>query len=285
MISTGSVIPVQYMHMMIKIIRASAISFAFLACAVTAQAQVYEGRIEALQRLDISSQLDAVVELIHFEPGQRVAKGDLLFTLDSTDSKLQVQLAEANVQRTTALIDLARQDLERAEKLKARGVGSDVQLLKAKGAKALAEAVQAEASAKLTRAQTELVRTQIYAPIPGVIGSPHVHPGGFAEVGQDNALAQIVQLDPIRLIYEIPYAERITALRLEDLTNIEESLQTIRLRIEISPERMYSDLAKPSFMSSDVDPGTGRVMIWAQVKNPGHVLRPGLQVRAHVVVP
>ncbi len=77
----------------------------------------------------------------------------------------------------------------RAEELKTRGVVSDVQLLRAKGATALAEAVQAQAIANLSRAQTELERTDIHASISGVIGHLRVDFGGFVDVGQDNALA------------------------------------------------------------------------------------------------
>jgi len=238
----------------------------------------YSGRIEALTRADVSTVIDAIVTEIHFQAGQTVHAGDRLFSLDRTDFELGLRTAEANVKRTRALLETARQDMERAERLKERGSISGVQYLRAKGAEALAEAVNEQTMAELRVAQTNLARTVIRAPISGVIGPPQVNIGTYAQAGSKKWLARIVQLDPVLLTYQIPYIDRSQGLGIEDAAFPESLLRMIELQVVVGEDRMHPEPAVPMHVSPGVDPDTGMLTVWAEVANPDKSLRPGMKV-------
>ncbi len=238
----------------------------------------YVGRIEALTQADVSTVVDSIITEILFEPGQTVTAGDPLFILDSTDFELKLQTAQANVHRSAALLDSAQQDLRRAQLLKQRGSISDVRLLKATGALALAEAVHEQTLAELEEARTNLARTVVRAPITGVIGLPEARIGTYAQSGNKKRLARIVQLDPVRLSYQFPYVTRLRQMRINDLSLPESLLRVIDLKIVVGGAWVYDQTATPTYVSPDVDPVTGMITIWARVPNPDQLLRPGMQV-------
>ncbi len=57
----------------------------------------------------------------HFSDGQTVKKGDLLFTIDPDLFQVAVDTAQAEVARTGAQLDFAREDFERAQALVRNG--------------------------------------------------------------------------------------------------------------------------------------------------------------------
>ncbi len=238
----------------------------------------YPGRIEALTKADVSTVIDAIVTEIHFQAGQTVHVGDRLFSLDRTDFELRLRTAEANVKRTGALLETARQDMERAERLRERGSISDVQYLRAKGAEALAEAVNEQTLAELRVAQTNLARTEIYAPITGVIGLPQVDIGTYAQSGSKKRLAKIVQLDPVLLSYEVPYAERLRKLGGKNAAFPGSLLKMRDLQVVVGGNWQHPEPAVPTFVSPGVDPDTGMLTVWARVANPDKTLLPGMKV-------
>lgn len=248
------------------------------ACAQAADTEAFPGRIEAMVRADVTTEVSGIVQEIHFEAGQTVKKGDLLFTLDDTDFLLGLEEAEANVMRADALHVAAKQDFERTEALKARGSVADVQVLKAKGALALAEAVLHQTEVQLKGARADLERSVIRAPLSGVIGPSWIEIGAYAEPGSSRVMAQIVQLDPVLLSYEVPYVERLEQLDISDLTALEDLLSKVTLKIQISDTWFHPHQTRPRHAAAEVDAQTGKTTLWAEVPNPRFLLRPGMRV-------
>jgi RND family efflux transporter MFP subunit len=238
----------------------------------------FPGRIEALNRADVSNAIASIVSEIHFKPGQIVRAGDRLFTLDPTDFELAVETERANVLRAEATLKSARQDFERLSTLKSRGSVSKVQVLKSEVALAFGEAVIAQSKAKLMAAEIDLSRSVIRAPISGVISPATVSIGTYVKTGRA-PLASIVQLDPVRLAFEVPYIERIELLGLDDLRFPESLLNRVLLSIIISDTWVYSQTTRPDNVAGEVDAVSGTLTIWAELANPNGLLRPGMRVQ------
>ena len=69
-----------------------------------------------------------------------------------------------------------------------------------------AEAALAAARASLETAEVDLGETDIRSPIDGLIGRQEVDVGNYVGRGQANLLATVSQLDPIRLVFNVPEA-------------------------------------------------------------------------------
>jgi RND family efflux transporter MFP subunit len=256
--------------------------FVLLAAHVTADptetnSTAFPGRIEALNQADVSTEVASVVSMIHFKPGQLVQAGETLFTLDPTDFELSLETQRVNVLRAEATLKSAEQDFARLLKLKKRGSATGVQVLKAEVAEAFADAVRAETQAGLRAAQIELDRTVIRAPISGVISPARVSVGSYVKTGSA-PLANIVQLDKVRLSYQVPYVARIEQLNIKELLFPDSLLSRVLLTVKVTDTWYHPQTTKPSHVSSRVDYASGAITIWAELANPTGLLRPGMRV-------
>ncbi|WP_146348048.1 efflux RND transporter periplasmic adaptor subunit [Falsiphaeobacter marinintestinus] len=238
----------------------------------------FPAQIEPLRRADVNAAVESTIEKIHFEAGQTIAAGDIVVTLDNRKYQLAVKNAEANYRRAEKVLEGARSEFERTQKLKDRGTVSGVQMLKAKVSVVLSEAVLDQAQATLETEQTNLNRTVLRAPITGIISRPKLDVGGLVSPGFSPPLAHIVQMDPILVAYKIPYLERLNQLGVEQLTDLDDMLSQVELTIKVSDTWTYEHKARPKHGSAGVDPETGEMTIWAEVPNPRYLLRPGLRV-------
>ncbi|MGA7625949.1 MAG: efflux RND transporter periplasmic adaptor subunit, partial [Candidatus Acidiferrales bacterium] len=128
------------------------------------------GTAEAFSTVSIKSQVNAVLEQVHFRQGDFVKKGDLLFTLDARPFQSSLAQAQANLARDRAQEELNKVQAARYEKLYAAGVAPKEQFdqmkANADAQEALVHADQAaEQSAKL-----QLQYCTIYSPVDGRTG-------------------------------------------------------------------------------------------------------------------
>src|SRR5580700_11019137 len=80
------------------------------------------GTAEAYSTVSIKSQVNAILEQVHFKQGDFVKKGDLLFTLDGRPFQSALAQSEANLARDKAQAELNQVQSARYQKLYAAGV-------------------------------------------------------------------------------------------------------------------------------------------------------------------
>jgi membrane fusion protein (multidrug efflux system) len=139
----------------------------------------------------VTSQIEGRVAEVRVVDSQKVAKGDVLVVIDPTDATLALaqtdaDLARAKAQEKAAAAELLRAaiDLKRRVALSGSGAVSGDELTKVRDsssvAKANLEAAQAAvalAQARHDRAQVDLDRSVILAPVDGVVARREVQPG------------------------------------------------------------------------------------------------------------
>ncbi len=128
---------------------------------------------------------------------QSVKKGDVLVTIDQTDVKLQISLAEAELERAKAAVSAAESEIQRANtELKRRlalidsGSVSADELTAAKNAANTAKANLEAANAvvtlsktKIEQAKVDLDRTVVRSPVDGVVAKRQVQLGQKVQAG------------------------------------------------------------------------------------------------------
>ncbi len=240
---------------------------------------VFDGRIEPLRHAEVSARIEGVVSAIHFSGGQIVSKGDLLFELAPKSYEAAVLAAQANLDRAEATLRQMQFVLDQQSKLRSKGVASELRYQEAVSEVAVAKAELAEARADLMRAELELARTKLTAPIDGRIGDALVALGSFVEAEAGRPLARIVQLDPMRVLYNVPYEQRLQSLARTEARSAEQLLERITVELELPGGVVYPSRARPTSSSAEIDPDTGAVKVSASVSNPDLILLPGLPVK------
>jgi membrane fusion protein (multidrug efflux system) len=241
--------------------------------------QKFDGVVAPRLWVQVVPQLDGVISRILVAPGQRVAKGDILFEMDGEEFAIDVRIAQADLAEARARLNLAEDAAQRqAELVKknstpkelARHTELDVEI---------ARANVARNEAALAKAQLALSRTHIAAPLAGTVGRPKVAPGAFVEAQAGTVLAEIAQLDPVLVSFSVPYAERQRAFEKAGTSVVAEVFQRSELSLELPSGRTYEHAGKVEHSVAMIDQATDMLTLWAVFPNPDNVLIPGLKVR------
>lgn len=258
---------------------ATTVSTATVETVRTSEPLVFDGRVQAQQHADVSNRIDGVVSAVHFAAGQNVSAGDLLFELAPKSYEAAVAAARADLARAGAELRQKQFVLTQQGELRSKGVASELRYQEVANDAAIAEAGVASAQAALQLAELELSRTRIMAPIGGRVGEPLVALGAFLEAELGRPLARIVQLDPIRVVYRVPYEQRLRTLAEAGGSSVAALLGRVTVQLSLPGGQPYPQSSHPDFSSSEVDPLTGTTEVAASFANPEQIFLPGLSVR------
>src|SRR5919197_1132414 len=149
------------------------------------------GTVQSIATVIIKSRVDGQIADLHFEEGQDVKEGDLLFTLDNRAFQAQLAQAEAILQRDRAQLELRRQT-----ELASRGVASAQKLEDAQMAEKVLQAAIRADEAAAENARVNLSYTTIRSPITGRTGSVTLKRGN--EVKSNDTTTNAVPLVTIK---------------------------------------------------------------------------------------
>jgi len=214
------------------------------------------GQLEAQESVRIRSEIDGVIEDVAFVEGQRIAEGDVLFTLRAAEQR--ASLRAANAQR-----ELAADVYERTRALSKVNVSAAAELKRAR-----AGVDAAEANVEL--AQIDLDRTQIRAPFDGVTGARLVSPGD--RVDPDIDLVQIDAVDALRLRFSLP----------ESAVGVARTGLVVAAEVAAYPDERFE--GEVYFVSPSLERDTRRLPLKARVLNPDGRLRPGMFARVQLEI-
>lgn len=237
----------------------------------------FDGTLTPARLAEITPLVSGWLKKIHFEPGQYVEKGDLLFEFDQMPAKLLIRQDEARLKAARANLRLAEAELERARQLRAQNVNSEVEFLRAEARNEIAAAAVEELVASIERQNIDLERLMQKAPFAGIMSAPMVLENGWQEkIGrEDIRMATITQLDPIHVSGEISY-EIYSALR-QTFEN-KETAGAIVFSLALPDGREYAHKGRYVSDGYAFDANSQKITLWAEFPNPDLLLRPGLSV-------
>ena len=224
----------------------------------TAFAWEYIGHAEAVQNVQICPEISARITKIHFREGDFVNKSAALFTLDNTEFQAEVSLKKAELAMANAKFDgvaKSASDLDNAES-------------EERQAKAGIDA--AKASLKL--AEIQLGHTKITAPFAGRIGKTNFHVGSY--VSPENVLCEIVQTNPIRILFAMPD---------RDYLSVKNAWEKLKYELILADGSLYSGTIEKDFEDNVMNVDTGTINIWLKVSNENNTLLPGALVRVKII--
>src|SRR5690349_24705210 len=67
----------------------------------------YTGRFAAVELVEIRARVSGFIDAVHFNEGQLVKQGDILFVIDQRPYKLAVEQAQADLERAKAKLQIA----------------------------------------------------------------------------------------------------------------------------------------------------------------------------------
>jgi multidrug efflux system membrane fusion protein len=230
----------------------------------------------------VSGYLDEV----HFQDGQMVKQGDLLFSVDKRPFQTTLDQAQANLAQAKANLAFAEADLARGQQLlRDKTIAEQVFDQRTQARRVADASVQAQTAA-VRQAMLDLEFTELKAPVAGRIGDRRVSPGNLVTggtSGNTTLLATIVSLDPIRFEFTFDEAAYLRYERIsqtgKDVTGREGSV-IVSLRLIDEPDFAHS--GRMDFVDNVIDRNSGTIRGRAVFSNPTGVLTPGMFGRIRV---
>jgi RND family efflux transporter MFP subunit len=236
----------------------------------------FSARIEAQETVELRSRVAGTVERVHFKEGQRVARGALLFTIDSRPFAAEVERAQAALASSRTQGDLAKAELARAEKLLPLQAVSVQEVDQLRASLRNAEASQRSAQAALTTAQLNLGYTRITAPVAGRISRANVTPGNLTGVG-DPVLSTLVASDKVQVWFD---ASEASYLRLAQTMRAGGPAPTVA--VGLANEEGHPHTGTVDFLDNRLNPATGSIRVRATLDNKNGLFTPGLSARVRL---
>ena len=225
----------------------------------------FNGRVEAIDKVDLRARITGFLAQRHFREGQDVKEGDPLFTIEKQQYEAAVDQAEAAVKQAQAVLLDAQLQVERGEQLLRNRNIPQAEVDQRRAVRDRAEAELMGAQAQLREAQINLGYTDIVAPIAGKIGRSVFSEGSY--VGPESGpLATIVSQDPVYITFPISSRELLDAQR--SARERGEDVRAVRVKVRLPDETIYGETGSVNFVDNQVDPTTDTVTIRASLPNP-----------------
>ncbi len=235
----------------------------------------YPATIIALNQVDLRPQVNGFVTGIHFKDGQRVKKGQLLYSIDAQLYAANYDQAVANLHAQEANLIKAQKDADRYQELAQKDAVAKQLVDNAEAALEVAKKQVEAAKASIAASQTSVRYTKIYAPFDGLIGISNVKIGAPVTAGQtllnavstDHEMAVDINLDQ-REIY-----------RFTDLLNKKATDSVFFLSFV---GELYPSPGHLLLLDRAVDPQTGTLKARLVFPNKNNVLRAGMNATIKV---
>lgn len=235
----------------------------------------FTGRFEAVERVEIRARVSGYLDSVHFDEGQIVDKGDLLFVIDPRPYEATEARAAAELARAQSELKLADLDLQRGERLLRQNAISEEEVDRRRATRQEAAANVTAAEAELRTARLNLEYTRITAPVSGRISSRRVDVGNLIAAGdQGQALTTIVSLDPLHFVFDVSESEYLRYVRLRGQHHIAGGVMPAELRL--LDEGDWTHEGQVDFIDNSLDQETGTLRMRAVFNNPDGLLRPGI---------
>ena len=238
----------------------------------------YPGTTVALNQVDIRAQVTGYITGIYFKDGDKVKKGQKLYTIDQQLYNANYQQAVANQMAQETNLIKAQKDADRYHELDKKDAIARQQVDYADAALEAAKKQLDAAKANVEAVKANVRFATIYAPFDGTIGISQVRNGTSVVAGQ-TILNTISTDNPMAVDFTVDQREvyRFAGLQQQG-KKAADSTFSIAFGAEVYPKSGHI-----SFIDRAVDPQTGTIKTRLVFPNDQHLLKAGMSATVRVL--
>ena len=238
----------------------------------------FTGQFAAKEYVEIRARVSGYLTEIHFEDGQIVKEGDLLFVIDPRPYEATLAAARAQLAQANAQVDLATQQLNRSAELRKKDFEPASNYDQRVSDLKVATAATESAKAAIRSAELNVGFTRITAPLTGRISNHQVSVGNLVS-GSDSAatpaLTTIVSLDPIYFYFDMSEGDYLTYQRATAAGKLDEARDSSPVYVRLTDETEWPRRGLLNFIDNQVDRGAGTIRARATFANSDFFVTPG----------
>ena len=240
----------------------------------------FVGQVYGEKDIPIRARLEGFLTGMYFQEGQKVKKGQLLYSIDPEPFQEKVAAETSKVSEAQTVLVQTENDLRRIEPLAEMSAVSKQELDMATARRDAAISSLEAAKANLNIAKINLGYCKMYAPIDGIIGRTHAREGEF--VGKDPnpvILNTVSELGSVRVQFFLSENDYLKLAREMHMRNDKKVDRRERadfnLQLMLADGSIYPEKGKIDFIDRNVDASTGSILVQATFPNPDRLIRPG----------
>ncbi len=242
----------------------------------------FTGNAVAFQTVQLRARVEGFLQKILFQDGETVPKGKLVFLIEQDQYQAQLQKAEASVLAEKAQLEHAQTEFDRYSRLVKEKAAPQTEMDRWHYERDSRRAGLLAAQAQVELAKLNLGYTQITAPFPGRMGRHLKDPGDLVGAGEKTLLAEINQIDPMYVYFNINEQDLLRVRGKEPPSYKDLENKKFPLQVGLADDKGYPYEGYIDFAAISLNPTTGSLMLRGLLRNPKAVILPGLFVRVRV---
>ena len=225
--------------------------------------------------IDIRPQVTGFITQVHVDEGQKVRKGQVLFTLDQVQYQAAVDQANAAVTVAETAVATAQLTANNKKSLFEKNIISEYEYKLAENSLAQAEAQLAQAKATLVNAQKNMSYTMVTAPSNGVVGTIPNRVGALASPSMAQPLTTVSDNNQVYAYFSLNEKE-ILGMTNNGSQSLDEAIKSMpAVKLRLADGSIYAVEGKVATVSGVIDNTTGSASVRALFDNPAGMLRSG----------
>ena len=235
----------------------------------------YVGNTIAINQVKIKPYVSGFLNKIEVKEGSTVLEGDLLLNIEPSEYIAKRDIAKAELLQSEASLEYNKNYYNRVAKA-GKNSFSEVEIDNAKSNFLQAEAKVKNSLANLLLAEVNYNYTIIKAPISGLVGNFDLSVGKYVSP-DNNSLLDIVQTDPIRVVFSLTDVEYLNMLK---NSNTPFKYSVIKLKKANGVEFEYD--GKFKYTDNKINKETNSIAVYVDFKNDKTELLPNSFVSVEI---
>lgn len=234
----------------------------------------YSASIQGRQDIDIYPQVSGTITQVSVKEGQRVKRGQSLFTIDQIPYQSELHTAVANLNAAKANTATAELAYNSKKELYDENVISDYELQNAKNALLTAKAQQEQAEALLANARNNFTFTEVRSPADGVVGTIPFRVGTLVNPQISQPLTTVS--DNSQMFVYFSMTENQLRSNIKQSGSLDEAIEKMpAINLMLNDGSIYDQQGHIESISGVINPRTGTVSIRSVFPNEGRLLFSG----------
>lgn len=235
----------------------------------------FPATIKGKTDIDIRPQVTGFITKVHVDEGQRVRKGQPLFTIDQVQFQAAVESAQAAVNVAQTAVETAKLTADNKRKLLDKNIISEYEWQMADNDLRQARANLASAQASLVTARKNLSYTVVTSPSDGVVGTIPNREGSLASPTSAMPLTTVSDNSQVYAYFSLNEKD-VLALTDNGSRSLSETVKNMpEVSLKLANGGMYPLKGKVATVSGVLDNTTGSASVRALFDNPNGMLRSG----------
>lgn len=236
------------------------------------------GTVTSLATVTVRSQISGYLQSIDFREGRHVKKGDVLAQVDPRPYQVLLKQYQGTVVKDKALLDNARLDLARYQRLAKTDSVAQQTLDTAEATVREYEGAVLTDEAQVDAEKLNLTYCRIVSPVDGRVGLRQVDVGNYVTASDTDGVVVVTETDPISVVFTLPE---------DDLRRLNKRLASgARLAVSAYDRAGDEKLADGVLdtVDNEVDTTTGTVKLRALFRNADGALFPNQFVNVSLLL-